>query len=112
MKYFNPYSEGMEQMASVDEDKVETLGDVIQWINSAECPHSRTTRDAYVRAIRKAAKLRKREVEDLPACSEDFLSHFQNKDYQKAWGKSFCAAKRWKRKIGRASCRERVFSSV
>ncbi len=46
MKYFNPYSEGMEQMASVDEDKVETLGDVIQWINSAECPHSRTTRDA------------------------------------------------------------------
>jgi hypothetical protein len=102
MKYFNPYSEGMEQMASVDEDKVETLGDVIQWINSAECPHSRTTRDAYVRAIRKAAKLRKREVEDLPACSEDFLSHFQNKDYQKAWGKSFCAAKRWKRNVAAA----------
>ena len=39
---------------------------------------------------------------DIPACSETLLSHFQNKDYQKAWGKTFCAAKRCKRNVSAA----------
>jgi hypothetical protein len=99
MNCFNPYSEAMKSEISTGANVVESLEDVIQWIDSAECPHETSTRETYKRAIRKAAKLRKKRIEDVPASSEAFLSHFQNKDYQKAWGKTFCAAKRWKRNV-------------
>jgi hypothetical protein len=99
MNCFNPYSEAMKSEISTGANVVESLEDVIQWIDSAECPHETSTRETYKRAIRKAAKLRKKRIEAVPASSEAFLSHFQNKDYQKAWGKTFCAAKRWKRNV-------------
>ena len=98
---FNPFEDSFQGLGDKAAGAT-NLQDVLEWLERDECPLGETARRTYAQAVRKAARLIGRVPDRIPACTEQFQSKFPNRDYARSWGKTFCAAKRWKRNVSAA----------
>lgn len=99
---FNPFEDSFQGLGDKATSGAKNLQDVLEWLQCDECPLNRFTRRTYAQAVRKAARLIGRTPDRIPACTAQFQSMFPNRDYVRSWGKTFCAAKRWKRNVSAA----------
>lgn len=99
---FNPFEEIVRGRGDETAFEAQTLQDVLEWLDSEECTLKSAARCTYSQAVRKAAKLIRQTPNRIPACATHFQSIFPNKDYNRSWGKTFYAAKRWKRNVSAA----------
>ncbi|WP_303472443.1 MULTISPECIES: hypothetical protein [unclassified Marinovum] len=99
---FNPFEDSFQGLGDKATSGAKNLQNVLEWLERDECPLGVAARRTYAQAVRKAARLIGRAPDRIPACTAQFQSIFQNKDYDRSWGKTFCAAKRWKRNVSAA----------
>ncbi|PFG63744.1 hypothetical protein AXZ77_2356 [Thioclava sp. ES.031] len=99
---FNPFEDSFQGLGDKATSGAKNLQDVLEWLESEDCPLKDAARRTYAQAVRKAARLIGRTADRIPACTRQFQSNFPNKDYNRSWGKTFCAAKRWKRNVSAA----------
>ena len=99
---FNPFEDRFQDLSDLATSGASNLQDVLKWLERDECPLGEAARRTYAQAVRKAARLIGRTPDRIPACSTQFQSMFPNKEYVRSWGKTFCAAKRWKRNVSAA----------
>jgi hypothetical protein len=99
---FNPFEDSFQGLGDKATSGAKNLQDVFEWLQCDECPLNRVTRRTYAQAVRKAARLIGQTPDRIPACAKQFQSMFPNRDYDRSWGKTFCAAKRWKRNVSAA----------
>lgn len=98
---FDPFEDSFQGLGG-EAAGAKTFYDVLEWLERDECPLGETARRTYAQAVRKAARLIGRAPDRIPACTTQFQSMFPNRDYARSWGKTFCAAKRWKRNVSAA----------
>ncbi|MBN9675964.1 site-specific integrase [Salipiger bermudensis] len=99
---FNPFEDSFQGLGDKATSGAKTLQDVLEWLERDECPLGVAARRTYTQAVRKAARLIGRAPDRIPACTKQFQSKFPNRAYARSWGKTFCAAKRWKRNVSAA----------
>ncbi|KMK65955.1 hypothetical protein [Puniceibacterium sp. IMCC21224] len=99
---YNPFEFISQSDAAKAAPKAETLEDVLNWLDSDGCDLAQTVRRTYSQAVKKAARLLNRSADRIPASSMHFQSQFPNRNYDSSWGKTFSAAKRWKRNVSAA----------
>lgn len=99
---FNPFEDSFQGLGDKAISGAKNLQDVLEWLERDECPLGVAARRTYAQAVRKAARLIGRAPDRIPACTKQFQSMFPNRDYARSWGKTFCAAKRWKRNVSAA----------
>ncbi|MCR8827472.1 hypothetical protein [Pseudosulfitobacter koreensis] len=99
---FNPFEDNFQGLGDKATSGEKNLQGVLAWLERDECPLGDAARRTYAQAVRKAARLIGRTPDQIPACTTQFQSIFPNKEYVRSWGKSFCAAKRWKRNVSAA----------
>lgn len=99
---FDPFTTATNGLPDSHTFMVETLDDVLAWLYSdADHLHANTRRD-YLNAVKRIGKHLKRPLTSIPATLPTLLDQFPDKEYTKAWGKSFDAFKRWKRNFSAA----------
>lgn len=96
---FNPFEDSFQDLGNKAISESKPLQDVIKWLERNECLLNEASRRAYMQAIQKAARLFGRSPDRIPACTQQFHSMCPNRDYARSSGKTFCAAKRWKRDV-------------
>ena len=99
---FNHFEDSFQGLGDKATSGAKNLQDVLEWLERDECPLGVAARRTYAQAVRKAARLIGRTPDRIPACTTQFQSMFPNRDYARSWGKTFCAAKRWKRNVSAA----------
>ncbi len=99
---FNPFEDSFQGLGGKATSGAKNLQAVLEWLERDECPLGDAARRTYAQAVRKAARLIGRTPDRIPACTTQFQSIFPNKKYVRSWGKTFCAAKRWKRNVSAA----------
>lgn len=99
---FNPFEDDFQGHSDKATSGAKNLQYVLKWLERDECPLGEAARRTYSQAVRKVARLIGRAPDRIPACTTQFQSMFPNKEYVRSWGKTFCAAKRWKRNVSAA----------
>lgn len=79
-----------------------TLHDVERWLDSATCPLSRNSRRIYKRCVRRAAKLMRKRLEEVPASSETLLETFSLGTFHRGFFKSVDAMIAFRRSLSAA----------
>ncbi|WP_278923703.1 hypothetical protein [Pseudophaeobacter profundi] len=99
---YNPFEFISHSDAAKAASKAENMEDVLNWLDSDDCDLAQTVRRTYSQAVRKEVWLLNRSADRIPACSMYFQREFPNRKYDSSWGKTFSAAKRWKRNVSAA----------
>ena len=99
---FDPFTTATSDFADSHTSMVETLDDVVAWLERDAAHLRATTRRDYRNAVKRISKLLRRPLISIPAALPTLLEQFPDKEYTKAWGKSFDAFKRWKQNFSAA----------
>tara|TARA_R110000796_G_scaffold251493_1_gene383026 strand:- start:12949 stop:14781 length:1833 start_codon:yes stop_codon:yes gene_type:complete len=99
---YNPFEFISHSAEAKAASNAENMKDVLNWLDSDDCDLALTVRRTYSQAVKKEVRLLSRSADRIPACSMYFQSEFPNRNYERSWGKTFSAAKRWKRNVSAA----------
>jgi hypothetical protein len=96
---FDPFTQTASIAENSNDAQVESLADVLSWIDDDGCDLESDTRLDYGRAVQLAGKRLRKPLSAIPASTDAFRAEFPDAEYGVHWGKSFNAFRRWKGKV-------------
>jgi len=96
---FDPFTQTASITGNCNGAQVESLADVLSWIDDDACDLESDTRLDYGRAVQLAGKRLRKPLSAIPASTDAFRAEFPDAEYSVHWGKSFNAFRRWKGKV-------------
>ncbi|NHQ74883.1 tyrosine-type recombinase/integrase, partial [Roseovarius gahaiensis] len=96
---FDPFTQSASISENCNETQVESLADVLSWIDDGGSDLETDTRLDYSRAVKLVGKRLRKPLSSIPASTVAFRAEFPDAEYSLLWGKSFNAFKRWKGKV-------------